>query len=115
MRVLLLLFLGFLAGSSFGQNLYTIEFNSAPNAPDQIMIMELTFLQKLPPPDDIDRLLRVALEVAIKIDGSRDIQAYAFEGDSTLRPPNFSGPLFYKSVVKKILTEDEFHEFHRTK
>ncbi len=89
------------------KDIYQLNFKGV--TPNQ-RLLELVFFEKVPPPDDVDRLLRVALEQAVAIDGSQDILATAFEGDDTLRPPRSSGPLFYKAAAKQILTDDAFNK-----
>ena len=92
-----------------GDDFFQIDFKTIPTAHDQV-IMELTFPGKIPPPDEVDKLLRSALESAIKIDNSRDITALVFQGDEVLRKPNYSGSLFYKANAKQILNEDALNQ-----
>jgi len=102
------LFLGILAltATLSAKEIYQISFKDVPGSTGGQKILQLTFFGTVPAPDEVDKLLRAALEQAVLIDGICDIGAFAFEGDDTLRVPQFSGPLFYKAVAKQILTKE---------
>src|SRR5262249_3924252 len=75
-----------------------------------IRIVDLVFTSDPRDADFVDKTLRASLESVVAEDGSRDVLATAFVGDSVMNENQHSGLLFYRASDKKILTEDEWHE-----
>ena len=76
---------------------------------DGSQMCEIVFSGKLPPPAIVDKIVREALEDAIRKDPSKDILAAAFLGDEHLNSNQYSGMLVYKAADKKIQTIDEYN------
>lgn len=73
-----------------------------------LRICNLNFTGPLPSSPTVDRVLRQAVEKAVKENAKKDILAKAWVGNEELTRKQYSGGLVYKASTKKIITLDEF-------
>jgi hypothetical protein len=93
--------------SSFGEK---VLFESKLTESDTYCFCSVFFNNELPKPEDVDKIVRSAIESAIIISPNKDIWASAFRNDdvgTNLKQTEYSGTLIYKSKEKRIVTEAE--------
>lgn len=92
-----------LQGGLFSEQVYEVTLNKDS---DSSYSLTLSF-KKVPSAEVINKVLRKEIETASTFDGSKDISAFAFQGETMLNENQYCGGYVYSSASKTIKTFSE--------